>query len=89
MATGPIFATSIRLGLALAVLGIPTFLMGGTLPALAAALENRQDRGRRTVVLSHWPMDSIPWAGSSGYCSLPFFCWKPLATARPFGLPEA
>jgi predicted membrane-bound spermidine synthase len=53
MATGPIFATSIRLGFALAVLGIPTFLMGGTLPALAAALESRQDRGRRTVALAY------------------------------------
>ncbi|MBW2522215.1 MAG: fused MFS/spermidine synthase [Deltaproteobacteria bacterium] len=52
-ANGLFPATLIRLGMALAVLGIPTFLMGGTLPALAAALENRLDRGRRYVALAY------------------------------------
>jgi spermidine synthase len=41
----------IRLLLSLVVLGLPTFLMGGTLPAVARAVEGRADFGRRTVGL--------------------------------------
>ena len=37
---GLFFATIVRLLLALLVLGIPTFLMGGTLPAAARAVES-------------------------------------------------
>jgi len=41
----------VRLLLSLVVLGLPTFLMGGTLPAVARAVEGRADFGRRTVGL--------------------------------------
>ncbi|HWN44830.1 MAG TPA: fused MFS/spermidine synthase, partial [Thermoanaerobaculia bacterium] len=41
----------VRLLLAALVLGIPTFLMGGTLPALARAVEQTSDSGRRRTGL--------------------------------------
>ncbi|HEX5718374.1 MAG TPA: fused MFS/spermidine synthase [Thermoanaerobaculia bacterium] len=41
----------VRLLLAALVLGIPTFLMGGTLPALARAVEQASDSGRRRTGL--------------------------------------
>ncbi|HEX5759373.1 MAG TPA: fused MFS/spermidine synthase [Thermoanaerobaculia bacterium] len=41
--------TGVRLVLAALVLGLPTFLMGGTLPAVARAVERSADRGRRLV----------------------------------------
>ncbi len=41
----------VRLLLSMVVLGLPTFLMGGTLPAVARAVERRADFGRRTVGL--------------------------------------
>lgn len=41
--------TVLRLVLAALVLGVPTFLMGGTLPAMARAIERSADRGRRLV----------------------------------------
>lgn len=45
-------ATALRVLLSAAVLGVPTFLMGGTLPAAARAVEVREDRGRgRTALL--------------------------------------
>lgn len=43
--------TMLRLILATIVLGIPTFLMGGTLPATVRAATTRLDRGRHTVGL--------------------------------------
>jgi spermidine synthase len=44
-------STVVRLLLAALVLGVPTFLMGGTLPAMARAVERTADRGRRVVGL--------------------------------------
>ncbi|HYO78233.1 MAG TPA: fused MFS/spermidine synthase, partial [Thermoanaerobaculia bacterium] len=44
-------ASIVRLLLSLLVLGIPTFLMGGTLPAAARAIQNDDDSGRRGVAL--------------------------------------
>jgi spermidine synthase len=44
-------SSAVRLLLSLVVLGLPTFLMGGTLPAVARAVERRADFGRRTVGL--------------------------------------
>ncbi|HVG06970.1 MAG TPA: fused MFS/spermidine synthase [Thermoanaerobaculia bacterium] len=41
----------VRLALSALVLGIPTFLMGGTLPALARAVEQASDTGRRRTGL--------------------------------------
>ena len=46
---GLVGATALRLVLALLVLGVPTFLMGGTLPAMARAAERRDDAARRGV----------------------------------------
>jgi spermidine synthase len=43
--------TVVRLLLATLVLGLPTFLMGGTLPAAARAVERSADAGRRAVGL--------------------------------------
>ena len=48
---GSFAGTLIRLVLAAVVLGIPTFLMGGTLPAIVRAATRRQDVGRHTVGL--------------------------------------
>lgn len=42
-------ATLVRLGLSALVLGLPTFLMGGTLPAAVRAVEGREDTGRSAV----------------------------------------
>ena len=44
-------ATLVRLLLSLVVLGIPTVLMGGTLPAAARAVETADDAGRRKLAL--------------------------------------
>ncbi|MFH1277182.1 MAG: fused MFS/spermidine synthase [Candidatus Eisenbacteria bacterium] len=44
-------ATSIRVVLSFLVLGLPTFLMGGTLPAAARSVEVREDRRRRRTAL--------------------------------------
>lgn len=44
-------ATLVRLILSALVLGIPTFLMGGTLPAAARAVESPDDSGRRRLAL--------------------------------------
>jgi predicted membrane-bound spermidine synthase len=41
----------VRLALSALVLGVPTFLMGGTLPALARAVERASDPGRRRTGL--------------------------------------
>jgi spermidine synthase len=43
--------TAVRLVLSTLVLGIPTFLMGGTLPAASRAVEQASDQGRRVVGL--------------------------------------
>lgn len=47
VAFGPLLASGIRLLLAILVIGLPTVLMGGTLPAAARAVETSEDRGRR------------------------------------------
>jgi spermidine synthase len=44
-------STLVRLLLATLVLGLPTFLMGGTLPAVSRAVERSADLSRRTVGL--------------------------------------
>jgi spermidine synthase len=43
--------TVVRLVLAVAVLAVPTFLMGGTLPAAAQAVETDGDVGRRRIAI--------------------------------------
>lgn len=42
-------ATAVRLGLSALVLGVPTFLMGGTLPAAARAVTNPGDERRHAL----------------------------------------
>lgn len=44
-------STALRLVLSAVVLGLPSFLMGGTLPALARGVAGPEDRGRRSVAL--------------------------------------
>ena len=51
LAMGPTLALLVRIGASALVLGIPTFLMGGTLPAVARAVEKDSDRGRRSLAL--------------------------------------
>lgn len=51
MALGDVFGTIVRLLLAAVVLGLPTVLMGGTLPALARFAVNEEDAGRRGLAL--------------------------------------
>ncbi|HMC12059.1 MAG TPA: fused MFS/spermidine synthase, partial [Pirellulaceae bacterium] len=48
---GPWGATLLRLGFTALVLGVPTFLMGGTLPAAARAVTLADDRNRRGIGL--------------------------------------
>ncbi len=51
MVLGSRGATLVRLFLAALVLGVPTFLMGGTLPAVARAAATSEDTGRRSLAL--------------------------------------
>lgn len=51
LALGTAGATIMRLALTGMVLGVPTFLMGGTLPAVARAVQTDQDGARRSVAL--------------------------------------
>jgi spermidine synthase len=48
---GPVVATLVRLVLTGCVLALPTFLMGGTLPATARAVGRDEDVGRRRVAI--------------------------------------
>jgi len=48
---GTVGATLIRLLLSALVLAVPTILMGGTLPAMARAVESNDDQGRRRLAL--------------------------------------
>src|SRR5687767_4844237 len=50
-ALGGFMATIVRLLLATIVLAIPTFLMGGTLPAAARSVEHGGDQGRRSLAV--------------------------------------
>lgn len=51
MVLGMPVAIAVRLALSCVVLGVPTFLMGGTLPAAARAVETDQDSRRRYLAL--------------------------------------
>jgi spermidine synthase len=48
---GPLGGNAVRLVLAAMILGVPTFLMGGTLPAAARAVVAREDVERRSIGL--------------------------------------
>ena len=47
LALGSLAATAVRLTISALVLGVPTFLMGGTLPAAVRAVTDWEDRQRR------------------------------------------
>ena len=51
LSLGPVVATLVRLGLTACALAVPTFLMGGTLPAAARAVGGDEDAGRRRVAV--------------------------------------
>lgn len=51
VALNPLTAAFIRFCITLAVMGLPAFVMGGTLPAAARYVEHEQDRGRRDLAL--------------------------------------
>ena len=48
---GSVPGNTLRLLLAALVLGLPTFLMGGTLPAVARAVVRSSDTGRRSIAM--------------------------------------
>jgi len=48
---GTAMATLVRIVLSALVLAVPTILMGGTLPAMARAVESNDDAGRRRLAL--------------------------------------
>ncbi|MDP8999431.1 MAG: hypothetical protein M3O46_04905, partial [Myxococcota bacterium] len=48
---GVVGGSVVRLLLAAIVFAVPTLLMAGTLPAVASAVESKQDRGRRSVAV--------------------------------------
>ena len=51
LSLGPVVATLVRLALTACALAVPTFLMGGTLPAAARAVGGDEDAGRRRVAV--------------------------------------
>ena len=51
MTMGTTLALIARFFASATVLGVPTFLMGGTLPAVARAIETDTDKGRRNLAL--------------------------------------
>ena len=50
---GPLPAMGLRLGLSFFVLIVPTFLMGGTLPAAGRVAETETDSSRRKIALAY------------------------------------
>jgi predicted membrane-bound spermidine synthase len=67
-------ATAARLVLCLAVLGLPTFLMGGTLPAAARTITGREDNARRGVGLLYATntLGAVVGAAASTFVLLPW-----------------
>ena len=53
LAMGTGLATLARLGIAVIVLGLPTFAMGGSFPAVVKAIETSADASRRSVGLAY------------------------------------
>ena len=51
LALGPVLGAAARLALSAVVIGVPTVLMGGTLPAVARSVARREDAGRRSLAL--------------------------------------
>jgi spermidine synthase len=68
---GPSGSSLVRLALATVVLGPPTFLMGGTLPAIARAIETDGDRARRGVAAVY----GVNTLGAVLGCAISTFVW--------------
>ena len=66
-------ANTMRLGLAVLVLGGPTFLMGGTLPAAVRAAATDTDRYRGGLAMIYGVNTLVR---SAGFCWPPSGCWK-------------
>jgi hypothetical protein len=64
---------ALRLLLSALVLGVPTLLMGGTLPAAARFVESEEDAGRRLVALLY----GINTVGAVARSSRPSCCSRP------------
>ncbi|MBI1817136.1 MAG: fused MFS/spermidine synthase [Deltaproteobacteria bacterium] len=78
-ALGTTGGTLLRLGLSTLVLGFPTVLMGGTLPAAVRAVERRADAGRRQMGLIYGANTLGAVAGS--LCAS-FLCLETVGTNR-------
>ncbi len=67
--------TAVRLGLAALVLIVPTFLMGGTLPAAARAVQTDADPGRRSLAILYGcnTMGAVTGAALSTFWLIEFF----------------
>lgn len=72
---GLVGATAVRLGLAAAVLALPTILMGGTLPAAVRAVTTPGDERRRNAgwVYGTNTLGAVAGAGASTFLLLPVF----------------
>ena len=72
-ALGPSLSTAVRLLLSVLVMAVPTFLMGGTLPAAVRAVSSTSDTGRRRVGMFMVPIPLVLWAV---WCAAHFFFWN-------------
>lgn len=72
---GSFGAATVRLLLAVVVIGAPTFLMGGTLPAVVRAAEHGADRARRIVGLLYAfnTLGAVTGAALATFVLLEFF----------------
>ena len=75
LALGFSAATMIRLAISAIVLGLPTFLMGGTLPAAVRAMTVREDHQRRGAALLYGvnALGAVVGALGSTFYALEFF----------------
>ena len=78
MALGVFGATTIRLLLSAMILLLPTFLMGGTLPAAVAAVTAPEDENRRAVAILY----GVNTAGAVGGAMSSTFLMLPMLGTR-------
>ena len=75
LALGGPLATAVRLAISVLVLGIPTFLMGGTLPAAVRAVTDCKDQQRRSAALLYGvnTLGAVVGALGSTFFALEYF----------------
>ncbi len=75
LALGGPLATVVRLLISVLVLGIPTFLMGGTVPAAVRAVTDHDDRQRRSAALLYGvnTLGAVAGAFGSTFFALEYF----------------